>query len=89
MVTGTVSQSDDDLRGAEELIKRYGSVGGSSSMLPIPIMAQQETTITQADDPHTEPLIRQLMRPYLRFSIAHLSQDFKVIPCMSMIGIKP
>jgi hypothetical protein len=26
IMTGTVSQSDDDLRGAEELIRRYGSV---------------------------------------------------------------
>ena len=26
VVTGTVSQSEDDLRGAEELIKRYGKV---------------------------------------------------------------
>ncbi|MDR2418201.1 MAG: DUF3798 domain-containing protein, partial [Treponema sp.] len=26
MVTGTVSQSEDDLRGAEELIRRYGKV---------------------------------------------------------------
>ena len=25
--TGTVSQSEDDLRGAEELIKEYGEVG--------------------------------------------------------------
>jgi hypothetical protein len=36
IVTGTVSQSEDDLRGAEELIKRYGAVaqGGIYSMLP-------------------------------------------------------
>jgi hypothetical protein len=59
VVTGTVSQSEDDLRGAEELIKRYGkaSEGGMIQHVTYPdnFMDQQETTITQitalADDP--------------------------------------
>lgn len=57
--TGTVSQSEDDLRGAEELIKRYGDVsnGGMVKHITYPdqFMTEQETTISQiaafADDP--------------------------------------
>lgn len=57
--TGTVSQSEDDLRGAEELIKRYGDVadGGMIKHVTYPdnFMTEQETTISQiaafADDP--------------------------------------
>lgn len=59
VVTGTVSQSEDDLRGAEELIKRYGdsAKGGMITHITYPdsFMAEQETTISQivglADDP--------------------------------------
>ena len=57
--TSTVSQSEDDLRGAEELIKRYGDVstGGMIKHITYPdsFMTEQETTISQisafADDP--------------------------------------
>ena len=59
IVTGTVSQSEDDLRGAEEMIKRYGdsSNGGMITHVTYPdnFMQEQETTIIQitalADDP--------------------------------------
>ncbi|MDR1748472.1 MAG: DUF3798 domain-containing protein, partial [Spirochaetaceae bacterium] len=65
IVTGTVSQSEDDLRGAEELIKRYGKVsdGGMIQHVTYPdnFMDQQETTITQivtlADDPLMKAII--------------------------------
>jgi hypothetical protein len=65
VVTGTVSQSEDDLRGAEELIKLYGSVadGGIIQHITYPdnFMDQQETTITQittlADDPKMKAII--------------------------------
>ncbi len=65
VVTGTVSQSEDDLRGAEELIKRYGSVadGGIIQHITYPdnFMDQQETTITQivtlADDPKMKAIV--------------------------------
>ena len=37
IVTGTVSQSEDDLRGAELMIQKYGDVSdGGSSTSPIP-----------------------------------------------------
>ncbi|MDR2662592.1 MAG: DUF3798 domain-containing protein, partial [Treponema sp.] len=63
--TGTVSQSEDDLRGAEELIARYGKVsdGGVIQHITYPdnFMDQQEVTITQivalADDPKMKAII--------------------------------
>ncbi|MDR1143883.1 MAG: DUF3798 domain-containing protein [Spirochaetaceae bacterium] len=63
--TGTVSQSEDDLRGAEELIARYGKVsdGGIIQHITYPdnFMDQQEVTITQivalADDPKMKAII--------------------------------
>lgn len=63
--TGTVSQSEDDLRGAEELIKRYGDVasGGMVKHITYPdqFMTEQETTISQiaafADDPKMKVVI--------------------------------
>ena len=65
IVTGTVSQSEDDLRGAEELIHRYGAVkdGGMIQHITYPddFMSQQETTISQivalADDPLMKAVI--------------------------------
>ncbi|MDR1515829.1 MAG: DUF3798 domain-containing protein [Synergistaceae bacterium] len=59
IVTGTVSQSEDDLRGAEEMIRLYGDVaaGGMVKHLTYPdnFMSEMETTISQiasmADDP--------------------------------------
>ncbi|MCX7024491.1 MAG: DUF3798 domain-containing protein [Spirochaetes bacterium] len=58
IVTGTVSQSEDDLRGAEALIKAYGDVksGGMIQHITYPddFMSQQETFISSvvslADD---------------------------------------
>ncbi|HDQ93276.1 MAG TPA: DUF3798 domain-containing protein [Synergistetes bacterium] len=57
--TGTVSQSEDDLRGAEAMIAKYGDVsnGGMIKHITYPdnFMQEMETTISQiaslADDP--------------------------------------
>ena len=65
IVTGTVSQSEDDLRGAEALIAEYGSVseGGMVQHLTYPdnFMEEQETTISiiagLADDPLMKAVI--------------------------------
>jgi hypothetical protein len=65
VVTGTVSQSEDDLRGAEELIQRYGRVseGGIIQHVTYPdnFMDQQEVTISQvvalADDPLMKAIV--------------------------------
>ncbi|MDR2947369.1 MAG: DUF3798 domain-containing protein [Candidatus Adiutrix sp.] len=65
VVTGTVSQSEDDLRGAEELIKEYGDVekGGYIKHLTYPdnFMSEMETTISiivgLADDPLTKVVV--------------------------------
>lgn len=65
VVTGTVSQSEDDLRGAEALISEYGSVadGGMIQHLTYPdnFMDESETTISViaglADDPKMKAII--------------------------------
>ncbi len=65
VVTGTVSQSEDDLRGAEALIKEYGSVkdGGMIQHITYPddFMSQQETFISNvvafADDKAMKAII--------------------------------
>ena len=63
--TGTVSQSEDDLRGAEQLIREYKSVkdGGMIQHITYPddFMSQQETFISSvvslADDPLMKAII--------------------------------
>lgn len=65
IATGTVSQAEDDLRGAEELIKKYGDVatGGMIKHVTYPdnFMSEMETTISQiaafADDPLMKAVI--------------------------------
>lgn len=65
IVTGTVSQSEDDLRGAEALLKTYGDVktGGIFQHITYPddFMSQQETYISSvvslADDPLMKAII--------------------------------
>lgn len=65
IVTGTVTQSEDDLRGAEQLIKEHGAVkdGGMFQHLTYPddFMSQQETFISSvvslADDPLMKAII--------------------------------
>ncbi|MDD4039079.1 MAG: DUF3798 domain-containing protein, partial [Sphaerochaeta sp.] len=65
VVTGTVSQSEDDLRGAERLIEEYGSVstGGIIQHVTYPdnFMDEAETTISVisglADDPKMKAII--------------------------------
>ena len=65
IVTGTVSQSEDDLRGAELMVEKYGdaSKGGMITHVTYPdnFMAEMETTITQvvglADDPKMKVIV--------------------------------
>ena len=51
IMTGTVSQSEDDLRGAELMIQKYGSTseGGMITHITYPdsFMSEMETTIGQ------------------------------------------
>ncbi|MHC1679011.1 MAG: DUF3798 domain-containing protein [Candidatus Cryosericum sp.] len=65
VVTGTVSQSEDDLRGAERLVQEYGDVAndGYITTLTYPdnFTSEQETTIAQivglADDPLMKAIV--------------------------------
>ena len=65
IVTGTVSQSEDDLRGAELMIKKYGDSAQNGMIThityPDNFMAEMETTITQisglADDPKMKVIV--------------------------------
>jgi len=65
IMTGTVSQGEDELRAAEQLIKEYGDVsdGGYISHLTYPdnFMTEMETTISQivsyADDPLMKAIV--------------------------------
>ncbi|MCX7027255.1 MAG: DUF3798 domain-containing protein [Spirochaetes bacterium] len=65
VVTGTVSQSEDDLRGAERLIQDYGSVKTDGMIqhitYPDDFMSQQETFISSvvalADDPLMKAIV--------------------------------
>ncbi len=65
IVTGTVSQSEDDLRGAEEMIKRYGSVssGGKIQHVTYPdnFMDEAETTISVISGLADDPLMRDII----------------------------
>jgi len=65
VVSGTVSQSEDGLRGAQELLKKYGSVEDGGKVIhvtyPDNFMQEMETTISQivslADDPKMKAII--------------------------------
>jgi hypothetical protein len=65
IVTGTVSQSEDDLRGAEAMIKEFGDVknGGMIQHLTYPnnFMAEQETTISQIVSLANDPLMKAIV----------------------------
>jgi len=78
VVTGTVSQSEDDLRGAEELIKRYGKVadGGIIQHITYPdnFMDQQETTISQIEALAADPLMKAIV---MNQSVPGTAEAFK------------
>ena len=65
IVTGTVSQSEDDLRGAEALIAEYGAVsnGGIIRHVTYPdnFMDEQETTISIIRGLIDDPLIKAVI----------------------------
>ncbi|MDR2786202.1 MAG: DUF3798 domain-containing protein [Treponema sp.] len=80
VVTGTVSQSEDDLRGAEELIRRYGraSEGGMIQHITYPdnFMDQQETVITQISTLADDPLMKAVV---VNQSVPGTTEAFKRI----------
>ena len=71
IMTGTVSQAEDDLRGAELLIQKYGNAaeGGMITHITYPdhFMSEMETTIGQllglADDPQMKVIVANTAVP--------------------------
>src|SRR5512136_942847 len=65
VVTGTVSQSEDDLRGAEQLIKEHGAVkdGGMIQHLTYPddFRSQQETFVSSVVSLADDPLMKAIV----------------------------
>ena len=65
LVTGTVSQSEDEVRAAEYLIKTFGDVknGGMIQHLTFPnnFNAEQETTISQLVSLANDPLMKAIV----------------------------
>ncbi|MDL2228615.1 DUF3798 domain-containing protein [Treponema sp. OttesenSCG-928-L16] len=65
ILTETVSQAEDDLRGAEELIRRYGRVseGGMIQHVTYPdnFMDQQEVFISQVTTMADDPLMKAII----------------------------
>jgi hypothetical protein len=65
ILTETVSQAEDDLRGAEELIRRYGRVsdGGMIQHITYPdnFMDQQEVFISQIVSMADDPLMKAIV----------------------------
>ncbi|NLI42355.1 MAG: DUF3798 domain-containing protein, partial [Synergistaceae bacterium] len=65
IVTGTVSQGEDELRGAERLIEEYGSAtnGGIIQHITYPdnFMQEMETTISQIAGLTDDPLMKAII----------------------------
>src|SRR5690554_3756226 len=80
IVTGTVSQSEDDLRGAERLIAEYGDVksGGIINHVTYPdnFMEEQETTISVIAGLADDPLMKAVI---VNQAIPGTTEAFRVI----------
>ena len=91
VVTGTVSQSEDDLRGAERLIKESGDVakGGMIKHLTYPdnFMSEMETTISQivglADDPLMKVIVVNQAIPRTTEAFRRVKEKRKDILCFA------
>ena len=85
IVTGTVSQSEDDLRGAEKMIQLYGDVanGGMVKHLTYPdnFMSEMETTIAQISGLADDPLMKVVV---VKFACAHRKRRRKTVPALHM-----
>lgn len=65
VISGTVSQSEDGLRGAEAVVKEYGALENGGRVVhvtyPDNFMQEQETTISKivslADDPEMKVIV--------------------------------
>lgn len=91
IVTGTVSQSEDDLRGAERMIEEYGAVanGGMIQHVTYPdnFMDEAETTISVisglADDPLMKAVIVNQAIPGTTESFRRIKERRPDILCLA------
>ncbi len=91
IVTGTVSQSEDDLRGAEMMIDKYGDAakGGMIQHLTYPdnFMSEMETTISQiaglADDPKMKVIVVNQAIPGTAEAFRRVKEKRKDILCFA------
>ena len=91
IVTGTVSQSEDDLRGAELMLQKYGDVsnGGMIKHLTYPdnFMSEMETTISQiaglADDPKMKVIVVNQAIPGTAEAFRRVKEKRKDILCFA------
>lgn len=61
IVTGTVSQNEDEYRGAERIIKKYGADKIKHVTYPDSFMTEQETTIAQITGLAEDPLVKAIV----------------------------
>ena len=91
VMTGTVSQSEDDLRGAERLIREYGDAnkGGVIKHITYPdnFMSEMETVISQivglADDPLMKVIVVNQAVPGTTEAFRRIKEKRKDILCFS------
>ena len=90
IVTGTLSQSEDEIRGAEYCLKKYGdaSKGGMIRHVTYPdnFMSEMETTISQiaglADDPLLKVIVINQGIPGTTEGIRRVKQKRPDIICL-------
>ena len=91
IVTGTVSQSEDEVRGAERMIKEYGDTakGGMIKHVTYPdnFMSEMETTISQitglADDPLMKVIVVNQGVPGTAEAFRRVKEKRKDILCFT------
>lgn len=61
IMTGTVSQGEDEYRGAERVIKKYGRERIIHKTYPDNFMTEQETTVTQLVEMASDPQVKAII----------------------------
>ncbi|MCA8959602.1 MAG: DUF3798 domain-containing protein [Planctomycetes bacterium] len=61
ILTGTVSQGEDEYRGAEYVVRKYGSDKIIHKTYPDNFMTEQETTVTQITEMAKDPAVKAII----------------------------